>query len=330
MPLNKNAYQRYVLIDSMLRNKMRPYPTLEQMVDACWERLQIRTTGNTVEKDLKQMRMLVPDGFEAPIAYSKLHRGYYYTDPDFKIGNLDLTHEDIAGIRESLALVQSIGAGRIDEKFGHAMQKVLAAVAEAYDEPGKKQAASYLQTMSPPPSRGFVHFELFAKACREQIPLSFVHYGYRKRAFSAVLLHPFLIKEFDNKWYLFGYSEKHREVRHFGFDRIFGPQLLGKPFHKFDTQATFDILAHSYGVFPIPDKKKQRITLEVSSLITHYFEAYPIHTSQQIKKHPNGTAKIILEVVPTIELARLILWHGYHIQHITPKWFAEFTENLSA
>jgi predicted DNA-binding transcriptional regulator YafY len=184
--------------------------------------------------------------------------------------------------------------------------------------------------MSPPPSRGFEHFELFAKACREQIPVSFVHYGYRKRAFSAVLLHPFLIKEFDNKWYLFGYSEKHREVRHFGFDRIFGPQLLGKPFHKFDTQATFDILAHSYGVFPIPDKKKQRITLEVSSLITHYFEAYPIHASQQLDKKAGGSAVLTLELVPTIELARFLLWHGRHVQHIAPKWFADFTEDLKA
>jgi len=118
--------------------------------------------------------------------------------------------------------------------------------------------------MSAPPSRGFAHFELFSQACRAQIPLSFVHYSYRKRTFSAVFLHPFLIKEFDNKWYLFGYSEKHGGVRHFGFDRIYSPQLLKRPFLKFDTTATFETLAHSYGVFPIPGKKKQRVTLKVS------------------------------------------------------------------
>lgn len=328
MPINKNAYQRYVVIDSMLRNKMRPYPTLVQIVDACWDRFEIRTTLNTVESDIRKMRMSVPEGFEAPIAYDKFHRGYYYENPEFRIGNLDLTDADIASIRESLALVQSIGAGRIDEKFGHAMQKVLAAVAEAYDEPGKKQAASYLQTMSPPASRGFEHFELFAKACREQIPLSFVHYSYRKRQFSAVFLHPFLIKEFDNKWYLFGYSEKHGGVRHFGFDRIYSPQLLKRPFLKFDTTATFETLAHSYGVFPIPGKKKQRVTLKVSSLITHYFEAYPLHESQLMKKNPDGSATLIFEIVPTIEFARLILWHGYHIEQIQPQWFAAFTQEL--
>jgi predicted DNA-binding transcriptional regulator YafY len=251
-----------------------------------------------------------------------------YTDPDFKIGNLDLTDADIASIRESLALVQSIGAGRIDEKFSHAMQKVLATAAEVFDQP-QSNAASYLQTMSPPISRGFAHFELFSRACREQIPLSFVHYGYKKRKFTAVQLHPFLIKEFDNKWYLFGYSENHQEVRHFGFDRIYSPLLLNKPYKRFDQQTTFDLLANAYGVFPIPDKKKQRITLEVSSLITHYFEAYPIHNSQQIKKHADGTAQITLELVPTIELARLILWHGYHVQHIAPKWFADFTKALT-
>jgi predicted DNA-binding transcriptional regulator YafY len=328
MPLNKNAYQRYIVIDSLLRNKMRPYPTMQELIAACNERLSIDTKLNTIQKDIERMKMPPPDGFNAPIYYERYHKGYMYTDPDFKIGNLELTDADIASIRESLALVQSIGAGRIDEKFGHAMQKVLATVAEAFDQ-SERNAASYLQTMSPPISRGFAHFELFSRACRERIPLSFVHYGYKKRRFTAVELHPFLIKEFDNKWYLFGYSENHREVRHFGFDRIYSPLLLNKPFARFDQQATFDLLAHAYGVFPIPDKKKQRITLEVSSLITHYFEAYPIHNSQQIKKHEDGAAQITLELVPTIELARLILWHGYHVQQIAPKWFADFTKALT-
>jgi predicted DNA-binding transcriptional regulator YafY len=302
---------------------------MKQLVAACNERLSIDTKPNTIQKDIERMKMPPPDGFNAPIYYERYHKGYMYTDPDFKIGNLDLTDADIVSIRESLALVQNIGAGRIDEKFSHAMQKVLATVAEVFDQP-EKNAARYLQTMSPPVSRGFVHFELFARACREQIPLSFVHYSYKKRQFTAVVLHPFLIKEFDNKWYLFGYSENHKEVRHFGFDRIYSPQLLKKDFHKFDPQITFDILAHSYGVFPIPKRKKQRITIEVSSLIAHYFEAYPIHQSQQIKKYENGTARISLELFPTIELARLILWHGYHIGQVSPKWFADFTKNLTA
>jgi predicted DNA-binding transcriptional regulator YafY len=328
MPLNKNAYNRYIVIDSLLRNKMRPYPTMQELIAACNERLSIDTKLNTIQKDIERMKMPPPDGFNAPIYYERYHKGYMYTDPDFKIGNLDLTDADIASIKESLALVQSIGAGRIDEKFGHAMQKVLATAAEVFDQP-QSNAASYLQTMSPPISRGFAHFELFSRACREQIPLSFVHYGYKKRKFTAVQLHPFLIKEFDNKWYLFGYSENHQEVRHFGFDRIYSPLLLNKPYKRFDQQTTFDLLANAYGVFPIPDKKKQRITLEVSSLITHYFEAYPIHNSQQIKKHADGTAQITLELVPTIELARLILWQGYHVQHISPKWFADFTKALT-
>jgi len=261
MPTNKNAYQRYVVIDSMLRNKMRPYPTMQELIDACWERLHIETTLNTLEKDIKQMKMAVPDGFEAPISYDRYHRGYYYTDPDFMLGNLDLSADDIASIRESLALVQSIGAGRIDEKFSHAMQKVLATVAEVYEQPKKKQAAAYLQTMSAPPSRGFEHFELFAKACREQIAVSFVHYGYRKRKFTAVVLHPFLIKEFDNKWYLFGYSEKHGEVRHFGFDRIFSPLLLQKPFNAQTKHKPWRCLTTLMVFFPFQVLKNSALSL---------------------------------------------------------------------
>ncbi|MBM3455881.1 MAG: hypothetical protein FJX80_12155, partial [Bacteroidetes bacterium] len=133
MPINKSAYQRYVVIDSLLRNKMRPYPTMQELIAACNDRLSINTKLNTIQKDIEKMKLPPPDGFNAPIYYDRYHRGYKYTDPDFKIGNLDLTNADIESIRESLALVQSIGAGRIDEKFSHAMQKVLATVAEVFD-----------------------------------------------------------------------------------------------------------------------------------------------------------------------------------------------------
>lgn len=140
MPLNKNAYNRYIVIDRMLRNKMRPYPTMQQLVEACNERLSIDTKPNTIQKDIERMKMPPPDGFNAPIKFDRYHWGYMYTDPDFKIGNLDLTDADIASIKESLALVQNIGAGRIDEKFSHAMQKVLATVAEVFDQPEKNAA----------------------------------------------------------------------------------------------------------------------------------------------------------------------------------------------
>jgi predicted DNA-binding transcriptional regulator YafY len=205
------------------------------------------------------------------------------------------------------------------------MEKILSTSLE-FSTGNTKQAI--LQTMNPPRSRGFEHFDLFYKACREKTPVSLVHYSYKKRNFSALTIHPFMIKEFENKWYVMGFSEKHNQIRTFGLDRVFDPFLLKKKFITVEKSAREKEAHDYYGVFPIPNQKKQGVKIHVSALVTNYFEAYPIHESQEIEKEANGSSVISYNLIPTIELTRLFLSHGYHVQVIEPKWLIEFTDNL--
>ena len=326
MPINKSAFRRYKVIDQLLRNKMRKYPTMDDIIEECREKLLVDVAVDTIQKDIAQMRMLPPDGFDAPIYYNRSKKGYEYTDPDYSFSGISLSDLDIDAIKESIDVIQSIGGSRMSEKFNSAMEKILSTVLEEFPEGKKKQ--TFLQTMSPPKSRGFEHFDLFYTACRSKIPVSFVHYSYKKNTFSAITLHPFLIKEFENKWYVVGYSEKHKEVRTFGMDRVFDPFQLKKPFIAVDRTELDSLAKDYYGVFPIPNQQKQKIKIRVSALATNYFQAYPLHESQLIKKQPDGYSFIRFELIPTIELTRLFLSHGRHVEIMEPKWLITFTENL--
>jgi predicted DNA-binding transcriptional regulator YafY len=272
------------------------------------------------------MKEPTPEGFDAPIYYNRTRRGYAYSDPDYVLAGVPLTDVDIESIRESLEFIKILGGSQISEKFNNAMEKVLSISLEEFQGKVKKQ--TILQTMNPPISRGFEHFDLFYKACREKTPVSLVHYSYKKRNFSALTIHPFLIKEFENKWYVMGFSEKHNQIRTFGLDRVFDPFLLKKKYITVEKSAREKEAHDYYGVFPIPNQKKQGVKIHVSALVTNYFEAYPIHESQLIKKEESGSSVISYNLIPTIELTRLFLSHGYHVQVIEPKWLIEFTENL--
>jgi len=324
MPINKSAYRRYRVIDQLVRNKMKRFPTMTEIIDACWEKLEIDTSPETIQKDIAKMRESPPEGFDAPIYYDYKGKGYAYSDPDYELGGVSLI--DIETIRESIEFIQTIGGSRISEKFNHAMEKILSTSLEEFSTGNTKQAI--LQTMNPPRSRGFEHFDLFYKACREKNPVSLVHYSYKKRNFSALTIHPFMIKEFENKWYVMGFSEKHNQIRTFGLDRVFDPFLLKKKYIPVEKSAREKEAHDYYGVFPIPNQKKQGIKIQVSALVTNYFEAYPIHESQLIKKEESGSSVISYNLIPTIELTRLFLSHGYHVKVIEPKWLIEFTDNL--
>ena len=325
MPINKSAYRRYQIIDKLVRNKMKRFPTMTEIIDACWEKLKIDTSPETIQKDIAKMRESPPEGFDAPIYYDYKGKGYAYSDPDYELGGVSLTDIDIETIRESIEFIQTIGGSRISEKFNHAMEKILSTSLE-FSTGNTKQAI--LQTMNPPRSRGFEHFDLFYQACREKTPVSLVHYSYKKRNFSALTIHPFMIKEFENKWYVMGFSEKHNQIRTFGLDRVFDPFLLKKKYIPVEKSAREKEAHDYYGVFPIPNQKKQGVKIHVSALVTNYFEAYPIHESQLIKKEESGSSVISYNLIPTIELTRLFLSHGYHVKVIEPKWLIEFTDKL--
>ncbi len=304
---------------------MKRFPTMTEIIDACLDKLKIDTSPETIQKDIAKMRELPPEGFDAPIYYDYKGKGYAYSDPDYELGGVSLTDIDIETIRESIEFIQTIGGSRISEKFNHAMEKILSTSLE-FSTGNTKQAI--LQTMNPPISRGFEHFDLFYQACREKTPVSLVHYSYKKRNFSALTIHPFMIKEFENKWYVMGFSEKHNQIRTFGLDRVFDPFLLKKKYIPVEKSAREKEANDYYGVFPIPNQKKQGVKIHVSALVTNYFEAYPIHESQLIKKEESGSSVISYNLIPTIELTRLFLSHGYHIKVIEPKWLIEFTDNL--
>lgn len=110
MPINKNAFKRYKVIDMLLRNKMRRYPTLEEITEICKEKLDLKNlSSETIKKDIDHMRESQPSGFDAPISYNKQKRGYEYLDPDFVLGGVSLNDSDVDAIKESIDLIRSIG-----------------------------------------------------------------------------------------------------------------------------------------------------------------------------------------------------------------------------
>ena len=93
MNLSKSAFRRYKVIDGLLRNPMRKYPNMNEIIDACLDKLDFLPSKETIQKDLANMRLPYPDGFDAPIRYCHINRGYEYTDPNYSLSGVSLRQE---------------------------------------------------------------------------------------------------------------------------------------------------------------------------------------------------------------------------------------------
>ena len=90
----KAASQRYQIIDALLTNSLKKFPTKEYILECCREKLDKSLSQSTIEKDLDAMRNDSNLGFHAPIAYCKANKGYYYKDPEYTINKLNLSFEE--------------------------------------------------------------------------------------------------------------------------------------------------------------------------------------------------------------------------------------------
>jgi predicted DNA-binding transcriptional regulator YafY len=325
MNISKSAFSRYRVIDNMLKNIYKPYPTLLDIQEACSRNLDYCPSLDTLEKDIRNMKQF--DVFDAPIVYCRKNRGYFYTNSNYSLNAIPLTDHDISSIKEALDLIHNLGGhNRVNERFSDAIQKILVAYKEQF--PDNNTQRKIIQTDFVEGTKGIEHFNLLFESCKNQTPVSFVHYSYAKRTFKSVTVHPIRLKEFDNKWYLIGYSEFHKSLRTFGIDRIYDPILLKKKYISC-REKEIDAYCHDiYGVYPIEHQKKQPITFLTSSNITNYFEAYPIHSSQKAKKNESGSCFFNIHLIPSMELVKLFRSYGKHLKVITPIWLKEQTQTL--
>jgi len=140
-------------------------------------------------------------------------------------------------------------------------------------------------------------------------------------SFNATVIHTRILKEFENRWYLVGYSEDHECIRTFGLDRLYDPVLLKKKFIPANQEKEDVYLKDVYGVYPYSDEKKQTIIIRANSLVINYLMAYPIHSSQQVKNRGQyGHGEVTFDLIPSHELIRLFRSYGNEIEVIQPEW----------
>lgn len=313
MSLNNEPILRYRIIDACIRNKQRPYPSMQDLIEACLEKLGHEFTVSTIQKDIKDMKGRDDDrlGYNAPIKYSKHHDGYYYTDPNYSIEEIPLNDQEIDSLYAANDLFQSFAGSRVSENFNHLVEKLNSYVIEKYNNKGKNKR-TLIQTENAPLHRGFEYFEFFLAATKRKIAVNFLHYSYENRSFSCPIVHPYLLKEFKNRWYVIGYSESHKEIRTFGLDRIHNPIELNKDFIDDDKFNPAFYTDDVYGVFPIDGEKKQIIRFMVHPNLANYIISQPIHKSQKRVGHTeDGYLYFTLELIPSVEL--LIELYGYSV-----------------
>ena len=317
MPAIKNALLRYRIIDRAIRNEYVPFPSKEKLRQTCEEEIFGSSEGahichSTIEKDIFAMRM----EHDAPIAYSKKDRGYFYTDTSFSMDDVPLTEKDINAIRAASTILNQFKNTSLFGQYEFAIQKILDRAISSQKTTSIEQEV--IQFESLPTVRGNENLELLLEAIKEKKVVQFQYNNFIKDEKKIRRVHPYLLKEYRNRWYLIGKSELKNKVITFGLDRIFDPIVLEQKYISNSSFSADNYFKHSLGI-TVYDQLPKEIIIETNPVLSKYLSSQPIHHSQkEMKVLANGNHIFSYHLLITYELKMVLMGFGKECKIIAP------------
>lgn len=315
MPKNKEALIRYRVINRCIRDYT--YVTKMQLVEACEKALDISPIGErTIDGDIHSMRNDNGLGYYSPIKFDRNRKAYYYDPSDYSIDNIPLNDDELQSLTFAATLLDQFKNVEIFSKFTGSVQKIVDAVniRRVQDEKGKLDFVDFEKA---PFVKGSEFLDLIIKAIRQKQVLKITYHAFHSEKDHHHDIHPYLLKEYRNRWYLIGFHDYFREIRIYGLDRIVSIKENPKLAYIKSNFSPGDYFKHVIGIFS-PLGEPPEIILEFKKETAQYIITQPIHESQQMIGETKDSITFSLKVHPTVELLQMILGWGHEVKVISP------------
>lgn len=185
-----------------------------------------------------------------------------------------------------------------------------------------KETLQYISFDSPTGHTGLEHLHLYLSAIKEHRIIMFRHNNFYHETEVDYRLKPYLIKEYQNRWYIVGLPNNQTELRTFGIDRISNLEVTDETFAvntKIDAKGMFDLtIGLTYS-----KHKAEKILLSFTPFQGKYVKSLPLHHSQEIIQDDDDACVIELFVTPNFELEQKILMCADQVKVLEPQSLVE-------
>jgi predicted DNA-binding transcriptional regulator YafY len=316
MPKNKEALIRYRVINKCLLD--RKYVTKEELKKACERALDIYPIGErTIDADINAMRNDERLGYLAPIKIDRSRRAYYYEDPAYSIDNIPLNEEELESIVFASKLLEQFKGVEIFERFAGSVQKLVNAV-NAYRNNDEDTYRNFIEFEKVDEAKGNEYLEPLINALKNREVLKIEYKTFTARKNTVNIIHPYLLKEYRNRWYLVGFNEKYSGIRTYSLDRFVNLEV--------DTSIDFidkgfDAKKYYENVIGISvlNKKPVEILIAFTENQAQYVITQPLHSSQELVTTSHNKYIFKYFLVPNFEFIAQILGWGEEVEIIKPK-----------
>jgi len=286
--MSKQGYiRRYALIIEKVNTNR--FPSLTDIKDFLFDN-GFEISMRTLQRDIEQIRY----EFGIEITYERERNGYFIdTENSFNMDGF-LRFLEIANTSELLM--------------------------EGLKE--SKDTLSFIQFESLGQLRGIENLKPLLFAIKNQRVIRFQHQNFHTGEVKTFSINPYLLKEYQNRWYLIGKINTQNFFISFGIDRITELKVM-ETFFELDTKTNPTALFENIIGLSDSESEPQEIILSFTPLQGKYVKSLPLHKSQQIIVDNDAELRIKLMLVPNFEFRQQILMLGEAVKVIKPSGLAK-------
>lgn len=310
MPVNKNAYLRYQILDQCFSNKHRRF-NIDDLVDFVSEKLGYNISLRQIREDIANLRL---SPYHAPIRaqqYDGKKCYYHYSDPDYSIFNNELTTEEVANLRSTIDMLSRYRGIPTNAWLEEVISNL------EYRFGVKANSENLIVFEQNDMLKGLEHLAgiIDATINHQTLEIAYQSYWGEKR---NIVVYPYYVKQYNGRWFLFGLNDEKGRIESYALDRIESYASSTNPFVENVTTDFASYFDDVIGVsVPYGDVATEEVVLRFSPQRFPYVLSKPIHSSQRVLSEPY---MVSIHVKPNRELSQQILSFIPDVEVLSPEW----------
>lgn len=317
MATNKHAIIRYQTLDKCFRNPGRKY-FIDDLVAECNQAIY-DFSGSSDGVKRRQIYddiifMESEQGWSIPLQRYKEGRKVFlrYDDTSFSINNSPLNSAEENQLKEALFTLSRLKGMPNFTWIDEITTRINAGLNLS------SQSSKVIEFDQNQYLKGIEFINPLYKAVINQKVICISYQSFKQETIQNIFLHPYFLKQYNNRWFLFGLNNEYNSISNLALDRILGLTECDIDFIPNKLIDFDDYFEDMIGVTIPEGAIPQKIILKINSISWPYIKTKPLHGSQKIKEVNDDFTIIELHVIVNYELISLLFSYSENIIVIEP------------
>ena len=312
MATNKNAQLRYKALDQCFSNFYKKF-YIDNLIEFCSNVLSehyaksMSVSRRQIFDDIDFMKSEA--GFDAPIeSYKDGRKVYYrYENPDFSILKKPLTSTELNTLNEALETLSRMNS-LPGFDWVNSLQTKLKSGLDL--DKNQRQIISFEENEF---LKGLEFLNILYQYISKNQCIEILYKSFKSENAETIVLSPYYLKQYNNRWFLFGRNHQYQKIQNVALDRIL--KIDDSKEKYIDNETDFnEYFEDIVGVTNNENEEVQKIKIQISENIIPYIASKPLNGSQKI----SGNI-LTLELQLNYELESLILSYGEKFKVLEPQ-----------